>query len=96
MRPVHDVCNLWLKLLLLRFQFISYNPTLTYGKARDPPKPIVQPHFTMFEGKCLSFDGFTIQTVTESSVDTNRVRRVKITYFLVDDSISVVEPVVEV
>ncbi|KAF0755012.1 EF-hand domain-containing protein 1-like [Aphis craccivora] len=73
----------------------GYNPTLTYGQAKDPPKPIVQPHFIMFDGKCLSFNGFTQQPITESAVDTFRVRRVKITYFLVDDSISVVEPIVE-
>lgn len=73
-----------------------YNPTLTYGQAKDPPKPIVQPHFIMFDGKCLSFNGFTQQAITESAVDTYRVRRVKITYFLVDDTISVVEPVEEV
>lgn len=73
-----------------------YNPTLTYGQAKDPPKPIVQPHFIIFDGKCLSFNGFTQQTITESAVDTFRVRRVKITYFLVDDTISVVEPVEEV
>lgn len=74
----------------------SYNPALTYGKAKDPPKPIVQPHFTLFDGKCLSFNGYTVQTETESPFYTYRVRHVKITYYLVDDTISISEPVIEV
>lgn len=75
----------------------SYNPTLTYGQAKDPPRPIVQPHFIMFDGKCLFFNGFTKQTeVEELHVVKYRIRRVKIIYYLVDDTISVMEPVLEV
>lgn len=50
----------------------------------------------MFGGKCLCFNGYTKQAVVESPIETYRVRRVKILYFLVDDTISVMEPVVEV
>lgn len=74
----------------------SYNPTLTYGQVKDPPRPIVQPHFILFDGKCLLFNGFTKQIIVDSPADEYRIRRVKITYFLVDDTISVVEPVIEV
>lgn len=74
----------------------SYNPTLTYGQAKCPPRPIVQPHFIMFDGKCLFFNGFSKQTVAESLVDEYRIRHVKIIYYLVDDTISVLEPIVEV
>lgn len=80
-------------ILIIRY---SYNPTLTYGQAKDSPRPIVQPHFILFDGKCLLFNGFTKQIMVESPTDEYRIRRVKITYFLVDDTISVVEPVMEV
>lgn len=69
---------------------------MTYGKTKDPPEPIFEPHFVKFDGKCLSFIGYSKQSKLESPLDTCRVRRVKITYFLVDDTISVVEPAVEV
>lgn len=73
-----------------------YDPTLTYGKARDPPKPLFQPPFVELDGKCLSFVGYTKQRDPESSLYSHRVRRVKITYFLVDDTISIAEPAFEV
>lgn len=69
---------------------------LTYGKARDPPKPMVEPKFSLFEGKNLTFNGYTKIEIEPPTIDTYRVRRVKITYFLVDDTISVNEPVIEV
>lgn len=69
---------------------------LTYGKTKDPLKPIIESHFQKFDGKCLSFNGYSKYTTIESPVDKYRVRRVKIIYFLVDDTISIVEPVIEV
>lgn len=69
---------------------------LTYGKTKDPPKPIIESHFQKFDGICLSFYGYTKYTTIESPVDKYRVRQVKIMYFLVDDTISIVEPVIEV
>lgn len=73
-----------------------YDPTLIYGKARDPPKPLFQPHFVKFDGKCLSFVGYMKQRVVEPMLCCYRLRRVKITYFLVDDTISIAEPAFEV
>ncbi|XP_050437569.1 EF-hand domain-containing protein 1-like isoform X2 [Adelges cooleyi] len=73
----------------------GYDPTLTYGQVKQPPKPTFQSHFVLYDGKCLSFNGYTKQSNPESPLDSYRVRRVKITYYLVDDTISVVEPVVE-
>lgn len=69
---------------------------MTYGKAKDPPKPIIQSHFMIFDGKCLSFKGYTKQAVIRPPVDTFRVRQVKITYYLVDDTFGIMEPVVQV
>ncbi|CAH1731580.1 unnamed protein product [Aphis gossypii] len=77
------------------FDVAGYDPTLTYGKAKDPPKPIELPHFVKLDRKCLSFNGYTQHTITNSPIETFRVRKVKITYFLVDDTIAVVEPVVK-
>ena len=69
---------------------------MTYGKERDPPKPLFLPRFVELDGKCLSFDGYTMQRNPESTVYRHRLRRVKITYFLVDDTISIAEPAFEV
>ncbi|XP_025415429.1 EF-hand domain-containing protein 1-like [Sipha flava] len=74
-----------------------YNPTLTYGRAKDPPKPIVQSNFIKLDGKCLSFNGYTEVISTEMNTNKEKlmIRRVKITYFLVDDTICVIEPVIK-
>lgn len=88
---VHNITNLYVE-----FTLYSYDPTLTYGKAKDAPKPIELPHFVKLDRKCLSFNGYTQHTITNSPIETFRVRKVKITYFLVDDTIAVVEPVVKV
>ncbi|XP_050440015.1 EF-hand domain-containing protein 1-like [Adelges cooleyi] len=73
----------------------GYDPTLTYGKAKDPPISIPESHYEKYDGRCLAFNGFTRVTVLESPVDTYRVRHVKFTYFLVDDTIAIFEPFVE-
>lgn len=70
---------------------------MTYGKVKDPPKPMTQPKFILLDGKQLTFNGYTRLAEMESpTAGTYRVRRVKITYFLVDDTITINEPVVEV
>jgi len=82
--------------LYVEFTLYSYDPTLTYGKAKDDPKPIELPNFVKFDRKCLSFIGYTKDTVDNSPLVTFRVRKVKITYFLVDDTIAIVESAVKV
>ncbi|XP_025198331.1 EF-hand domain-containing protein 1-like [Melanaphis sacchari] len=78
-----------------KFDIAGYDPTLTYGKAKDDPRPIDPPNFVKFDRKCLSFIGYTQHTINNSPIETFRVRKVKITYFLVDDTITVVEPFVK-
>ncbi|XP_050523184.1 EF-hand domain-containing protein 1-like isoform X2 [Daktulosphaira vitifoliae] len=76
-------------------QFRSYDSTLLYGKSKEHSKSVFQPHFVLYDGKYLTFAGYTIQFTPDSSIDSYRVRHVKVIYFLVDDTISVVEPIVE-
>lgn len=73
-----------------------HDPSLTYGKAKDPPEPLFLPQFVLLDGKCLSFTGYTIQTFEDPCDYPFRVRRVKISYFLIDDTIAVSEPAIEV
>ncbi|XP_026819347.1 EF-hand domain-containing protein 1-like [Rhopalosiphum maidis] len=77
------------------FDVIGYNPELTYGKAKDDSKPIDLPHFVKLDRKCLSYYGYAQHTILNSPIETFRVRKIKITYFLVDDTIVVTEPVVK-
>lgn len=76
--------------------FHSYDPTLTYGVAKDPQKPMVESNFVALDGKCLSFTGYTKETIPKPSVYPYRIRHVKIIYYLVDDTISITERTVEV
>ena len=76
-------------------EIAQMKPTLTYGDpAPDHPVQFVPAHVA-FDKRVLQFKAFFNQTVHESAVEDYRVRFVKIYYYLEDDSISVVEPVVE-
>ena len=73
----------------------NYKPSLTYGQAvQAPPEDFVPAHVG-FDKKVLLFDAYFKQTVPESPNEFYTVRPVKIYYYLEDDSIAVVEPVVE-
>lgn len=50
------------------------------------------PAWVAFDKQALSFDAFFQEGVTESRVEKFRMRRVKIYFYLEDDSIQVVEP----
>lgn len=75
---------------------VRYDPSLTYGKAREKPLPLFVPHFALYDRKCLNFKAFFKQSVTESPLEHYRVRQVNIIYFLEDDTITVIEPEVPV
>lgn len=55
-----------------------------------------RPHFVLFDKKTLKFMGFFRQHVPESRVEHYRIRYVNIFYYLEDDTITVIEPVVKV
>jgi len=54
------------------------------------------PHFALYDKKCLQFRAFFKQSIFESMLEHYRVHHVNIIYFLVDDTITVMEPKVEV
>jgi hypothetical protein len=54
------------------------------------------PHFVLYDKICLTFRAFFKQSVFESPLEHYRVRKVNILYFLEDDTITVMEPEVEV
>lgn len=73
----------------------NFKPLLTYGQAvQAPPEDFIPAHVG-FDKKVLLFDAYFKQTVHESPSQFYTVRSVKIYYYLEDDSISVVEPVIE-
>ena len=76
-------------------ELANIKPSLTYGqKVQAPPEDFVPAHVA-FDKKVLLFFAYFKQTVHESANEHYRVRPVKIYYYLEDDSIAVVEPVVE-
>jgi hypothetical protein len=76
-------------------ELANYNPTLTYGQAKQAPPEDFVPAHVAWDKKVLKFYAYYKQTVHESPDEHYRVRHVHIFYYLEDDSISVVEPHVE-
>lgn len=76
-------------------ELANYNPTLTYGQAKQAPPADFVPAHVAWDKKVLKFNAWYKQTVHESPGEYYRVRPVNIYYYLEDDSISVVEPHVE-
>ncbi|XP_076437974.1 EF-hand domain-containing protein 1-like [Babylonia areolata] len=73
----------------------NYNPTLTYGQARQAPPEDFIPAHVAWDKKVLKFDAYFKQTVHESPNEHYRVRHVVFYYYLEDDSIAVMEPQVD-
>jgi len=76
-------------------ELANYTPTLTYGSAKQAPPEDFTPAHVYFDKKVLKFKAWFQQTVHESNKEHFRVRPVDLYYYLEDDSIAVVEPVVE-
>ena len=74
----------------------SYDPSLTYGRVKQPALPAVIPHWVHYDKRCLNFTAFFKQPVYENPDENYRVRVVNIVYFLEDDSMTVIEPRVKV
>ena len=73
----------------------NHKPHLTYGQATQAPPEDFVPAHVAFDKKVLLFFAYFKQTVHESPNEYYCVRPVKIYYYLEDDSIAVVEPIVE-
>ena len=76
--------------------FFSYDPSLTYGRKKRYPFPVFKPHFVEYDKKCLTFFGYFKQSVFESPQEHLRIRKVNVLYFLEDDTVTVMEPPIEV
>ncbi|XP_058793683.1 EF-hand domain-containing protein 1-like [Phymastichus coffea] len=78
--------------------FVEHIPELTYGRPRGYnlfEHQRFQPHYALYARKCLSFDAYFKQSVHGSPLEYYRVRRVRIIYYLEDDTMMVSEPKVE-
>ncbi|OXU28876.1 hypothetical protein TSAR_000406 [Trichomalopsis sarcophagae] len=75
-----------------------FDPSLTYGRRKPFNHYEHQrfvPHYALFSRKCLSFDAYFRQGIFGSPAEQWRVRRVKIVYYLEDDTMAVTEPKLE-
>ncbi|KAJ7345642.1 hypothetical protein JRQ81_001592 [Phrynocephalus forsythii] len=70
-------------------------PTLTYGEPRQAPPSAFIPAHVAFDKKVLKFDGYFQEDVPISTEEHFRIRQVGLYYYLEDDSMSVMEPIVE-
>ncbi|NXF41662.1 EFHC1 protein, partial [Nyctibius bracteatus] len=70
-------------------------PALTYGQAKQAPPPAFIPAHVAFDKKILKFDAYFQEEVPLSTEEHYRIRQVGIYYYLEDDSMSVIEPVVQ-
>ncbi|KAL4630454.1 EF-hand domain-containing protein 1 [Arapaima gigas] len=76
-------------------QLVSQIPTLTYGESSLTTESPFIPSYVAFDKKVLRFYGYFMQEVLLSPQENYRVRPVVIFYFLEDDSMCIIEPVVE-
>ncbi|XP_040839468.1 EF-hand domain-containing protein 1 [Ochotona curzoniae] len=70
-------------------------PILTYGEPKQAPPATFIPAHVAFDKKVLKFDAYFQEDVPISTEEHYRIRQVNIYYYLEDDSMSVIEPVVE-
>ncbi|NXT23015.1 EFHC1 protein, partial [Syrrhaptes paradoxus] len=70
-------------------------PTLTYGPAKQTPPSAFIPAHVAFDKKILKFDAYFQEDVPFSAEEHYRIRQVGIYYYLEDDSMTVIEPVVK-
>ncbi|XP_055986595.1 EF-hand domain-containing protein 1 [Sorex fumeus] len=76
-------------------ELISKTPFLTYGEARRAAPAQFVPAHVAFDKKVLKFSAYFQEDVPMSSEEHYRIRQVNIYYYLEDDSMSVMEPLVE-
>ncbi|XP_009982991.1 PREDICTED: EF-hand domain-containing protein 1, partial [Tauraco erythrolophus] len=69
--------------------------TLTYGQAKQAPPSGFIPAHVAFDKKILKFNAYFQEDVPLSAEEHYRIRQVGIYYYLEDDSMSVIEPVVQ-
>jgi hypothetical protein len=74
-------------------------PSLSYSQTtyvnhfgQTPIKEHFQPDWVKLDKQVLRFEGFFKESVDESRLENSRIRKVLIFYYLVDDTIEVIEP----
>ncbi|KAG8194775.1 hypothetical protein JTE90_017217 [Oedothorax gibbosus] len=67
---------------------------LTYGPKRFPPKETILPRYLALDKKVLRFDGYFREDVGDWSNESYRIRKVKVLYYLQNDTMEVIEPYV--
>lgn len=77
-------------------RFNRYDAVLTYGRVKQAPVEPFRPHFVRYDKVKLTFKAFFKQSVPESGLEHYRIRFVNIMYFMEDDTMTVIEPKVEV
>lgn len=79
--------------LLTRLCVRCLGEELTYGaRLRRPKVAQFVPAYVVYDKMVLRFGGFFKEAVHESALETYRVRRVQVQFYLEDDSIAVCEP----
>ncbi|XP_076337710.1 EF-hand domain-containing protein 1-like isoform X2 [Tachypleus tridentatus] len=71
---------------------------LTYGKQKKAPsnhQSSTLPNFIKFDKKVLKFDAYFKENIQNSMLEEYRIRHVNIYYYLIDDTMSISEPVIE-
>lgn len=68
------------------------DPALTYGRAKLPERPRFIPHYVQYERKCLRLEAYFKQGIFGSADESFRVRKVRLLYYLEDDTLAVFEP----
>lgn len=64
-----------------------------YGRVKAKPIAPFKPDFVQNDKIILTFDGFFRQKVVEPNLEQyDLIRKVKIMYFMEDDTVTVVEP----
>lgn len=76
-------------------ELANYNPTLTYGQAKQAPPEEFVPAYVAFDKKVLRFRGWYKESVPGSQSEQFRVRYVDVFYYLEDDTMAIVEPRIE-
>uniref|UniRef100_A0A8C5TKP6 EF-hand domain containing 1 n=1 Tax=Malurus cyaneus samueli TaxID=2593467 RepID=A0A8C5TKP6_9PASS len=69
--------------------------TLTYGQVKRSAPSRFTPAFVEYDKKVLKFDAYFMEEVSISPVENYRIRHVGIYYYLEDDSMCIIEPVVK-
>lgn len=83
--------------MLFWLVWFSYNSTTVYGRVKSAPIRRFVPEFVKNDKVILTFSGYFRQQITEPNrAKYDLIRKVKIMYFMEDDTMTVIEPTIMV